>query len=171
MEGSLGEAAVELLQGHEPGRGDVAPAGQGPHASGDLVEAGDVVGGQRNALLGLAVLAHGVALVLGGELAAHRPPHLVLLLGVVDPRRRLAGMPAQGGRGDLVAAASVLGIVGARVIVGEMNGHCAGIVGGDRRVELSLFVHLVPGVQQFVPNTASPLSKSRQIDQIGVIFP
>jgi hypothetical protein len=63
--------------------------------------------------------------VLDVQLAADRAPDLVLGLGVLDGRRRLAGRPGQRGGGDVVAARLVDGVVEAGVILAEVDLHRA----------------------------------------------
>jgi hypothetical protein len=54
------------------------------------------------------------------------------------------------------------------MVVGEMDSDFAGVVGGDGRIELSLFVHPAT-VHHFALNTASLLSTSDHIDHISHI--
>jgi hypothetical protein len=100
-----------------------------------------VVGGQAHARLGLQKLAHRVALVLGLQLAADGEPDVVFVLGVGDRRRRLAGAPGQCRGGDIVASRAVDRVVGAGMVVGEMDGDLTAFIGGHRRVQLRFLVH------------------------------
>ena len=94
-------------------------------------------------MLGLAVLANRVALMLDGQLAGYRAPHPVLFRRVLDPRRRLAGAPGERSSGYLVTAVAITGIVRPGVVVGEVDRDSAGLVRRHRGVELCLFVHLL----------------------------
>jgi len=100
-----------------------------------------VVGGESDVSLGLQELADRVALVLWLELSAHRPPHAVLVDRVRDHRGGMAGTPRECRGGDLAAAPAVCGVVGARMVVGQVDGYLAGLVGRHRGVELGFFVH------------------------------
>ena len=79
--------------------------------------------------------------MLRRELALDRAPDLLLGLGVVDPRDRLAAAPLERRGGDLVAALLVGRVGLAGVVVGEMDGDRAVVGLGDRRVELCLLEH------------------------------
>src|SRR5205085_11563289 len=96
---------------------------------------------QADALDALAKLGDRVAVVLGEQLPADGAPHLLLGGGVGDVRRGLAGPPAQCRGGDLVAPRAVARVVGAGMVVGEVDGDLAVLAGGHGRVELSLLEH------------------------------
>ena len=66
------------------------------------------------------------------QLAADGPPDLLLGLGVGDARRRLAGSPGEGRCGDLVAAAEVVLVVGAGMVVSEVDRNLTALTLGDR---------------------------------------
>src|SRR5689334_13250514 len=144
MEDAVGQRAVELAQRDEPGRAVVLEAGQRAQAVGHLAELRDVVLGQSQARLALEVLGAGVLLVLVVQLAADDAPDLVLGLGVVDVRDRLAGRPRHGRGGDLVATGAVIGVVEPRMVLAEVDLDLAVLVLRDRRVQLGLFEHLAP---------------------------
>jgi hypothetical protein len=139
---AVGQGAVELAQGDEARGAAVLEARQRAQAVGDLAELRDVVLGQPQQCLALEVLPTGVRLVLVVQLAAHDPPDLVLGVGVVDVRDRLARRPRQRGGGDLVATRAVVGVVEAGMVLAEMDLDLAVIVLGDRRVELGFLEHL-----------------------------
>jgi hypothetical protein len=141
VEDAVGQRAVELAQRDEPRRAVVLEAGQRAQAGGDLAELRDVVLRQPEAGLALEVLAAGVLLVLVVQLAAHDAPDLVLGLGVVDARDRLAGRPGHRRRRDLVAALAVLGVVEPRVVLAEVDLDLAVLALGDRRVQLGFLEH------------------------------
>ena len=63
-----------------------------------------------------------LALAEFNEMLADAAPHVVLRVGVVDPRERLARVPRERGVRDLVAAGAVRGVTCAGVVVREMNG-------------------------------------------------
>ena len=143
VEDAVRERAVELAQRHQPGGGHVAEAGQRLQARADVVElrarrrragrARDCA--SRNSRIG-------VALVLGRELAADRPPDLLLVVGVARcAGAGSPGLPGERGGGDLVAARAVGGVVGAGVVVGQVDGDLAVLAGRHGRVELSLLEH------------------------------
>ena len=143
VEHAVRERPVEDVERHEP-RGRVEPeAAERIEARADLVELRDAVGGQREGLLALQVAADREPLVLRRELAAHGLPDRVLGVGVVHLRHRVAGLPREGGGGDLVPAAAVRVVVRARVVVREVHGGLAVLVGGDGGVELSFFEHAI----------------------------
>src|SRR5262249_55038936 len=141
---AVGQRAVELAQRDKAGRAVVLEAGQQAQAVNDLAELRDVVLEQAQALLALEVLATSVLLVLVVQLATDEGPDLVLCLGVVDVRDRLAGRPRHGGSGDLVATLAVLEIVEPRVVLAEMDLDLAVLTLRDGRVELGLLEHPLP---------------------------
>jgi hypothetical protein len=144
VEQAVGERAVELVDAHDARGRDVAEARQLAHARRDLLELGDVVAGEVERHDGLVERAAGELLVLGGELAPHGAPDVVLGLRVVDAGRRCPGLPGQRGGGDLVAALLVGGVPRAGVGVGEVHGDRAVVGLRDRGVELGLLEHLRP---------------------------
>ena len=141
VEEPVTEGGVELAQLDQTWRRDVAEAGQRPQLRGDLVELGNPVDRQAEALLGGQVLRVGAQPVLVGQLAADLPPDGGLAVGVVDPWQRLTGAPGDGARGDGVAARPVVGIGEAGMVRPEMHLDAAILVVRHRGVELSLFEH------------------------------
>jgi hypothetical protein len=141
MEDPVSQGAIERVEGDEAGGGDVGPSGQPTDALGDLVERRYPVARERDPPERLAILGDGVAIVLGRELAPHGPPHLLLLVAVRNRRGGLPGVPGECRRRDLAAPRPIRRVVGARMIVGEVDGHGTVGPGGHRGVELGFLEH------------------------------
>lgn len=107
VEAGVGERAVELAQGHEPGGGEVAEAGERLQPVGDLLELGDALTGQAEALLAVEIGADGVLAVLDVQLVGDDAPDLVLGGGVL--RRGDIGSP-----GTYAAASAAMALRRAR---------------------------------------------------------
>ncbi len=123
-------------------------------------------------LLRLEELLHRVALVLGGKLAAHRAPHVLFGVGVGDRRGRFAGLPRERSGCDLVAPATVVRVVRARMIVGEVDRYFARVVRRHRGVKLCFLVHLSdnmyatwPGKMQVCTVERGNLPRSDGVDK------
>jgi hypothetical protein len=144
VEDAVGQRPVELEQRDEARGRVVLEAGQRPQPVGDLVELRHAVLRQAEGGLRLEVLTARVALVAAAQLAAHRPPDLVLGLEVLDPRDRRTGRPQRRRRGDLVATLAVRRIVEAGVLGPEMDDDAAVVLMGHRRVQLRFLEHLSP---------------------------
>ena len=143
VEHPVRERPVEHVERHEPG-GRVEPeAAERTEARADLVELRHAVGGQREGFLALQVAADREPLVLRRELAAHGLPDRVLGVRVVHVRHGVAGLPRERRGGDLVPAAAVRVVVRAGVVVREVHGGLAVLVGGDGGVELSFVEHAI----------------------------
>jgi hypothetical protein len=135
------ERGEELAQRNEAGRRHVRPAGQRRQARGDLVELRDAVRRQAERRDRLAELARGVLRVLGGQLAAHRAPHLVLGVRVFDARDGVARPPVHGGGRDRVAPLPVGRIVEPGVVLAEVHDDPPVGAPRDRGVQLGFLEH------------------------------
>jgi hypothetical protein len=141
VEDPLRQRAVEVAQRHQPGGRHVAEARDRAQPLAHQVEAGHAVGGEVERRLRLEELADRELLVLGGDLAAHGPPDLLLGVVVAHVGRGLARLPRERERRDLVAPGLVVRVAGAGVVVAEVDGDLAVSSSGHGRIELSLLEH------------------------------
>jgi hypothetical protein len=141
VEDAVAERAEEVAQRDQAGGRVVGPAGQRRQAGAHLVELRDAVGRQLERGGGVAELAAGVLVVLGRQLARHDAPDLVLGVGVLDLRDRLAGLPGERPGGDVVAPLAIGRIAGTGVVGAELDGDRTVGVLRHRRVQLSFLEH------------------------------